>query len=119
MSLASVLETMTYKPTYQFEIVDINGSQVLRVTMHTHDSRPDEAPPLSIPVDFPVPDYPVVGIRIDADDNYHPTVVDTDEAWQEWIDEHIISWCEMHEKYEWLRFNGVLYHDPHNESMIR
>lgn len=104
MSLQQVLETMTYKPTYSFEIVDINGSDVLRITMSTHDSRPDEAPPLSIPVDFPVPEW--------LPENA------ADIEWRNWL--HLkIYWCELHESDEWLRFDGELYRDPHKESMIR
>lgn len=103
MSLQSVLETMTYKPTYDFEIVDVNGSDVLRVTMHTHDSRPDEAVPLSIPVDFPVPTVRAAGSA---------------DYWRDWLHRKI-HWCELHESDEWLRFDGVLFNDPHNESMIR
>lgn len=99
MSLESVLAGMTYKPTYTFEVLE----QVLRVTMHTHDSRSNEAPPLSIPVDFPLPDW-------------QPEYDDDD--WEAWLSDKL-DWCELHEKDEWLRFNGVLYRDPHKEAMIR
>jgi hypothetical protein len=118
MSLASVLATMTYKPTYSFEIVDVNGSAVLRVTMHTHDSRPDEPVPLSIPVDFPVPNVAEHRPgRFTGDGRV--TYTDTEEGfWQDWL-RGKIHWCELHESDEWLRFDGVLHRDPHNHSMIR
>lgn len=113
MSLRSVLETMTYKPTYAFEVVDVNGSQVLRVTLSTHDSRPDEAPPLSVPVDFPVPDVVFGGPDLFG---LGPTM--NDAEWQIWLREKI-RWCELHESDEWLRFDGELFRDPHERAMFR
>jgi hypothetical protein len=103
MSLRSVLATMTYKPTFHFEVVDVNGSDVLRVTMATHDSRPDDAPPLSVPVDFGV-----------------PTIVPgwPDDEWRVWLRDKV-HWCELHESDEWLRFDGVLVFDPHERTMHR
>jgi hypothetical protein len=105
MSLRSVLATMTYKPTFHFEVVDVNGSDVLRVTMATHDSRPSDAPPLSVPVEFGCP----------TDWEEHPRV---DDFWREWVHDRI-RWCELHESAEWLRFDGELYRDPHEQTMHR